>query len=66
MVLLLEVQVVFNTCYLSAILKFCTVIVLILNAKNQFFKFKKKANFFLTQKTYIYDSETYFHFLKLV
>ena len=49
MVLLLEVQVVFNNCYLSAILKFCTVIVLILNAKNQFFKFKKKANFFLTQ-----------------
>ena len=36
--LLLAGPVVFN-CYLSAILKFCTVIVIILNAKNQFFKF---------------------------
>ena len=36
--LLLAGPVVFN-CYLSAILKFCTVIVLILNAKNHSFKF---------------------------
>ena len=50
--LLLEVQVVFN-CFLPAILKFCTVIILILNTKNQLFKLKKNANFFLTQKTYI-------------
>ena len=40
--LLLEVQVVFN-CFLPAILKFCTVIILILNTKNQLFKLKKKC-----------------------
>lgn len=50
--LLLAGPVVFN-CYLSAILKFCTVIVLILNAKNQFFKFKKKLiSFLLRRLTY--------------
>jgi len=52
--LLLEVQVVFN-CYFSAILKFCSVIVLILNAENQFFKFKKMLpviSFLLRRLTY--------------
>ena len=57
--LLLAGPVVFS-CYLSAILKFCTVIVLILNAKNQFFKLKEKLiSFLLRRLTYTIVKHTF-------